>query len=173
MPYLPTIIANDFLQKASQEGRALTPLQVLKLVYLAHGWCLGVHRQPLIDEPVEAWRAGPVIRSLYNAIKQYGSNAITERLPVRWFSWGRALKIDATAAAILASVWVTYRRYGGVELAEITCAEGSPWWTTWKGLNENAMDAERWVIDNALIQAFYAQKIKAHNAGEGEHAALT
>ncbi|MDS9989523.1 Panacea domain-containing protein [Xylella fastidiosa] len=166
MPYSPTIIANDFLQKARQEGRALTPLQVLKLVYLAHGWCLGVHRQPLIDEP-------PVIRSLYNAIKQYGSNAITERLPVRWFSWGRALKIDATAAAILASVWVTYRRYGGVELAAITRAEGSPWWTTWKELNENVMDAERLVIDNALIQAFYAQKIKAHNAGEGEHAALT
>ncbi|MDD0865234.1 Panacea domain-containing protein [Xylella fastidiosa] len=121
---------------------------------------------------MEAWRAGPVIHSLYNAIKQYGSSGITERLPVRWFSWGRASKLDVTAAAILASVWATYRRYGGVELAAITRAEGSPWWTTWKGLNENAMDAERLVIDNALIQAFYAQKIKAHNAGEGEHAAI-
>ncbi|KQH74402.1 Panacea domain-containing protein [Xylella fastidiosa] len=82
----------------------LTPLQVLKLVYLAHGWCLGVHTQPLIDELVEAWRAGPLIRSLYNVIKQDRSSGITEWLPVRWFSCGRASKIDVTAAAIFASV---------------------------------------------------------------------
>lgn len=81
--------------------------------------------------------------------------------------------MTATTAAILARVWTAYRHYNNVELGAITPAEGSPWWTTWKELNENVMDAERLVIDNALIQAFYAQKIKAHNAGEGEHAALT
>ncbi|MDC6419124.1 type II toxin-antitoxin system antitoxin SocA domain-containing protein [Xylella fastidiosa] len=52
---------------------------------LLMGWCLGVHTQPLIDESVEAWRAGPVIRPLYNVIKQDGSSGITERLPVRCF----------------------------------------------------------------------------------------
>lgn len=82
-------------------------------------------------------------------------------------------RLTATTAAILARVWTAYRHYNNVELGAITPAEGSPWWTTWKELNENVMDAERLVIDNALIQAFYAQKIKAHNAGEGEHAALT
>ncbi len=90
--------------KGLTRGAVLTPLQVLKLVYLAHGWCLGVHTQPLIDESVEAWRAGPVIRPLYNVIKQDGSSGITERLPVRWFSCGRASKIDVTTVAIFASV---------------------------------------------------------------------
>ncbi|WP_369210846.1 Panacea domain-containing protein [Xylella fastidiosa] len=69
MPYSPATIANYFLQRASKEGRALTPMQVLKLVYIAHGWHLGFRKEPLIDESVEAWRHGPAIRSLYNKIK--------------------------------------------------------------------------------------------------------
>lgn len=48
MPCSATIIANYFLQKASkalQEG-ALTPMQVLKLAYIAHGCWLCLYKHP-------------------------------------------------------------------------------------------------------------------------------
>ncbi len=45
-------IANYFLRRVSQKGRALTPMWVLKLVYIAHAWHLGLRKQPLIDEHV-------------------------------------------------------------------------------------------------------------------------
>jgi|GEM_PF-5349088 len=38
MSYSPSVIANYFLDRASKEGRAVTPMQLLKLVYIAHGW---------------------------------------------------------------------------------------------------------------------------------------
>ncbi len=49
MPCSATTIANYFLQKASkalQERGALTPMQVLKLAYLAHGCWLCLYKHP-------------------------------------------------------------------------------------------------------------------------------
>ena len=40
-----------------------TPMHVLKLVYLCHGWVLGLTDQALIDEPVEAWQYVPPVLS--------------------------------------------------------------------------------------------------------------
>ncbi|HHW4679552.1 MAG TPA: Panacea domain-containing protein [Xylella sp.] len=99
--YSPATIANYFLCRASQQGRALTPIQIIKLVYIAHGWHLGFRKEPLINEPVEAWRHGPVIRSLYGKVKKYGSSGITELLRIHLFSSASASKIDPKAAKVL------------------------------------------------------------------------
>ena len=48
-----------------------TVMHVLKLVYLAHGWMLGLHKRPLIKEQVEAWLYGPVILVLYQKYKYF------------------------------------------------------------------------------------------------------
>ena len=42
-----------------------TPMHVIKLVYLAHGWMLGFTSRALINEAVEAWTYGPVVPSTY------------------------------------------------------------------------------------------------------------
>src|SRR5438552_18215648 len=78
--YDPKAIANFFIETAAAEGKKLTPLQLIKLVYFAHGWYLGLTGEPLIDEPPEAWRYGPVIPSLYHALKDYGNGAITSKI---------------------------------------------------------------------------------------------
>src|SRR5437870_2146380 len=36
-------VANHFLRLAREKGDFLTPMQVLKLVYIAHGWMLGLY----------------------------------------------------------------------------------------------------------------------------------
>jgi len=56
----PTLaVANYLIGKAQSEGRSITPMQLIKLVYIAHGWTLGLYDQPLIGEQVEAWTYGP------------------------------------------------------------------------------------------------------------------
>jgi uncharacterized phage-associated protein len=47
-------VANEFIRLAAEDGRTLTPLQIIKLVYIAHGW---MHRRLVklgggIDAPV-------------------------------------------------------------------------------------------------------------------------
>ncbi|ARO69695.1 hypothetical protein B9J09_06285 [Xylella fastidiosa subsp. pauca] len=168
MPYSPATIANYFLQRASKEGRALTPMQVLKLVYIAHGWHLGFRKEPLIDEVVEAWRHGPVISSLYRKMKQYGSGGITELLPVNPFSWAtaRASKIDEKSEEILDSVWNSCGHFGGIQLSEMTHKEGTPWWQVRNGPKRKETGLMNLTINNDLIQEFYEQKIKAHSYGK-------
>ena len=49
-----------------------TPMHIIKLVYLSHGWMLGLHDTPLLWEPVEAWQYGPVVPSVYHLYKGWG-----------------------------------------------------------------------------------------------------
>src|SRR4051812_24192144 len=77
----PLAVANYFIGRAMQEGKALTPMQVIKLTYLAHAWHLAISSTPLIAATVEAWKFGPVIPSLYRSLKKYGSGTITEEAP--------------------------------------------------------------------------------------------
>ena len=73
MPYDAATVANRFIELAeSDSGRRLTPMQLIKLTYIAHGFSLAIKNRPLLDESVEAWRYGPVIPSLYRKLKSYG-----------------------------------------------------------------------------------------------------
>ncbi len=110
-------LANWFLYAADREGRSLTMLDVIKLVYIAHGWHLGLLQDPLLEEPVEAWKHGPVIRSLYRTFRKYGRSPITDRArddigPAA----GRivpAFEGDHRQKKLLAAVWHNYRKYSG------------------------------------------------------------
>jgi uncharacterized phage-associated protein len=62
MPYPAAAIANEFIKVAKRNGVLLTPMKLQKLVYFAHGWYLALLGKPLINEPVEAWKFGPVIQ---------------------------------------------------------------------------------------------------------------
>ena len=71
-------IANYFLEKGWNEGIELSPLKLIKLVYLAHGWHLGFTENPLIADYVHAWTYGPVIPELYHEFKKYRNQPIKE-----------------------------------------------------------------------------------------------
>ena len=60
-------------------------MQVIKLVYIAHGWHLAIYDVPLVDDYVQAWQYGPVIPPLYYAFKRFGSGPITT-IPTEDFS---------------------------------------------------------------------------------------
>ena len=55
-------IASYLLNRAADRG--LDALQVMKLTYIAHGFALASLNKVLIDDDVEAWKYGPVIRRL-------------------------------------------------------------------------------------------------------------
>jgi uncharacterized phage-associated protein len=43
-------------------------LKLGKLLYFAQGWHLGLHGTPLFDDPVLAWREGPVVSEVLQAL---------------------------------------------------------------------------------------------------------
>jgi uncharacterized phage-associated protein len=124
-------IANKFLEFAFEEGRCLDPMQILKLVYIAHGWCLAIADRPLIRDRIEAWQYGPVIPELYHSLKKYGRACVTEYLedfdfeslefePVRE-------NLSEEDEQIIEAVWKAYGRFKAFELSGMTHKPGTPW----------------------------------------------
>lgn len=122
MAYDSRSVANEFLRLANNAGRTLTNMQVQKLVYIAHGYSLAILNKPLIDDRVEAWRYGPVIRPLYDSLRQYGAGVVSE--PIKDAPKESTSETDR---ALIARVLNAYGRYSGNQLSTITHREDGPW----------------------------------------------
>ncbi len=66
-------VANELIDLADSDGKDLTLLKLVKLVFLSYAFGLVLAKdEPLIDprfDKVEAWRYGPVIPSVYHSFK--------------------------------------------------------------------------------------------------------
>jgi uncharacterized phage-associated protein len=141
VPYDAKAIANFFIDAAASEGKKLTPLQIIKLVYIAHGWYLGLTGDPLINEPAEAWRYGPVIPSVYHSLKRYGNQPVLARLTDLTAdpeaAWSFAITevpppTDPKMQRFLQSVWKSYGHLTGIQLSSLTHRVGTPWYQAYE-----------------------------------------
>jgi uncharacterized phage-associated protein len=154
--YTAQHVANYFLDRAAAEGRPLTPLKLIKLVYIAYGWMLALMGRKLFDDKIEAWMHGPVIPSLYHEFKHFGKTPVTDRATcVDYFdmdSFEPRIEHDRETLGILDKVWAAYHRFSGWTLREKTHAVGTPWESTYAA-GQNA------VIEDELIAPHYRKKI--------------
>ena len=122
-------IANRFLALARIKagGDTLTPMQVLKLVYIAHGWMLGLYGRPLIKDDVQAWQYGPVIPTLYNAMRGYGAGVVTQDIRAPSND-----NLDENEDDIVQQVYNLYGDKTGPALSRLTHAAGTPWALTYE-----------------------------------------
>jgi len=138
--------AQYILNRARMTGDpSLTPMQLLKLVYIAHGYMLGVYGRPLLNEAVEAWQYGPVVPSLYHQIKTYRSSPVAAVPGIT-----EQVQFDQQEQQVLDFVTQVYGRHNGIVLSAATHQPGTPWQQTWSRFGKNAP------ISNDLIEAFYA-----------------
>lgn len=146
------LVALFMLDRAlKSSGRLLTLLEINLLVYVAHGWILGVFDRPLIEnkvDQVQAWAIGPVLINLIYLLRSFGdrplnlydyyallvrqSQVSTEGLlPDR--DHGRPpglVYLENNHADVVRGLdWVyeTYTRYSGGQLITLTTQVDSPW----------------------------------------------
>lgn len=143
--YRPITVANRLLALAAETDKALTPLQLVKLLYVAHGFSLALLNRPLIAETIQAWKYGPVVKSIYHKVKQYGRGPITEPIannaPVQ--------NLDADALALTEALMKRWGHLSGVALSNWTHKPGSPWHQVFR---DDAADLE---IPDELIQEYF------------------
>lgn len=143
MAHPARVVANEFIRLGVAQRSPLTPLQIMKLVYLAHGWMLAVYDEALVKETFEAWRYGPVVPDLYNAMKIYEADPVSEPLElgqtVRVGPSGRITFIPVIAEPFTERqgriIDATYNHYGSwtaSRLVQITHRPGSPWHRVWR-----------------------------------------
>lgn len=122
MSYPVLNIANRILELAGTMGkRPLDPLQLQKLVYLAHGWHLAFTGEPLIAGGFEAWQYGPVNPVLYREFKEFRAGRITRPAVTT------PAPIAANVENILQQVVQVYGDKSGLDLSGLTHEKGSAW----------------------------------------------
>ncbi|NHN67453.1 DUF4065 domain-containing protein [Pseudomonas fluorescens] len=140
--------ARAVAQRILDECRAaginnVTPMQLIKLVYIAQGYMLAKHGVPLFNEPVEAWQYGPVVRSVYQAVRDFRS------APVTYVPFAPHENFDFSEIEVMSQVAQIYGGADGVRLSAATHQPGTPWSLTWNNYGMNS------VIPNEQIQSFY------------------
>jgi len=159
--YRPSHIANFFLNKARQEEDTLTQLKLLKLVYLGYGWTAALLEKKLFDEPIEAWKHGPVVPSLYHEFKHFGSDpiegaSISFDLDSGEITKPEISKEDSDLELVLSFVWDIYKRFSAWDLRGKTHEPGTPWSDTY----ESGYTNKEIAFD--LIRQHFTRKIEEY-----------
>jgi uncharacterized phage-associated protein len=155
MPKFAEVIASYFVQKSFDTGVPLTPMKLVKLVYIAHGWHLALTDEALISEPIEAWKYGPVVRTVYHNYKHFGSGQITNKVEDFPSSDGQ---LDDDKKAFLDKIWHEYGNYSGLQLSTLTHLRETPWDIVWN--QQNGKERTGVIIANDLIKSHYKEKLQ-------------
>jgi uncharacterized phage-associated protein len=152
MPFSPIKVANEFVRLAQQQGGpSLTPLQLIKLTYMAHGWSFVFLEEPLLNEPVQAWQYGPVLPSLYYAVRHYRASPVADVVP----GDSDPQPLSDRARELIAAVYQRYRHLSGTQLSAMTHMANTPWSQAWHERGQNS------VIPNNAIADHYRERYQA------------
>lgn len=132
-------LAND--QAKQDRGDLMTHLRLQKLLYFAQGWSLQRYGRPLFEEDMEAWRLGPVVRSIYNEYRDNGRSGLEGSMP-------DAGVFTEDEFLLLLDVAREYEKYGTGQLVDMTHEPGTPW----------DVVGERNVIPKDLIRDYFSRQ---------------
>lgn len=147
-------IANFFIDVFSLDEEHPTNLKLNKLAYYAQGHSYARFNRPLFNENFQAWKFGPVVPSIYNEFKVYGSNGIpkaTKELPV----------FSEEDAALLLDVAREYGQFTASALTTKTHKKGTPWQKTAQTNAHNAI-----ISKESISQYFHTVEPKLRSMDE-------
>ncbi|GEM_PF-451424 len=96
----------------------ISNLKIQKLLYYAQGCALASLGKALFDDPLIAWKHGPVVESVYRKYQKYGRQGIQEtpELPL----------LSPDIEILLINIYNAFGKYSAWELANLTHRE-DPW----------------------------------------------
>jgi uncharacterized phage-associated protein len=145
-------IADEILKIAKRKGVELTPMQLMKLVYIAHGWSLAILEKDLFSDRIEAWKYGPVIPVLYQATKRFGRKSI----PFELISDEEPSPLKTAEQSFLEDVFDKYGHLDGIQLSSLTHKKETPWDLRY------VPDMQNIEIPDDLIKQHYKDKLNEY-----------
>ena len=121
------------VRQAVKSDHPLTPFQIIKLVFMAHGRYLAHAGLPLIRDRIDAWQHGPPIPVLYHELVACGEMTVGSLLYCGTPASSNARDEFFQAALsdiereIMDGVAEEYGDWTGPELSRLCCEKGSPW----------------------------------------------
>lgn len=138
-PVSSLAVGNAVLARARGAGRSLTNMQVQQLVYLSHGYMLALEGAPLYLDQTRAYQWGPVIPTLYNALRKYGAGIVAE-------DTNTSDTVPDEAQDVISAVWNNYGNLSGKHLSTLARRTGTPWARAWSRQHFSTIPDE-WIAD--------------------------
>lgn len=136
-------VANNILERGFAENIDITPMKLQKLTYLVYKKYYQDTDRILFQDRFEVWKYGPVVRSIYDAFKEYRGNAIKD---YHKEADGSVLVVNEDASATfkiaINTIWDKYKLYDGIPLSAMTHKEGSAWYLAAKRHDAYLSDAD-------------------------------
>jgi uncharacterized phage-associated protein len=126
-PYDSRSIANEILRIARKDNKPLTIMQLIKLVYFAHGYSLGILDVALSKHEAQAWQHGPVMPPVYKSFKGSGSQPIVSFAENKLTGFPYREEFTAQEREILQGVVDTYGGMHAFELSNMLHQPDEPW----------------------------------------------
>ncbi|MCX6704535.1 MAG: DUF4065 domain-containing protein [Candidatus Woesebacteria bacterium] len=144
----PLDIAAYIVKLSQDTGEPVTNMKLQKLVYYTYAWYAAEKGEPLFKEPIEAWKYGPVVTSVYEAYKGFGADVIKEPRD------GNPDNLDKFTKALIDDVFKVYGGKSAVELVELAHSE-APWRDTFNPAHQDTP------IPFESIMSFYKARKEA------------
>ncbi len=122
------VLCNNVLMRAFDANIPVSPMKLQKLLYFISCEYLKRTGEELLSEDFGVWQYGPVLPTVYNEFKSFGSFPISEYAKD---AAGVSYAVDEDTAPNLKTaidlIWQTFRSFTGIELSKITHLDGSGW----------------------------------------------
>lgn len=119
--YTSLLVANSILVRFFKEGIDISPMKLQKLIYIVYKEYLTREHVPLFSEEFETWQYGPVVRTVYDEFKSFGSRSITKYATD---AIGKVYvcneEADDTLRSVLDRVFKKYRFSSAIDLSKKT-----------------------------------------------------
>jgi uncharacterized phage-associated protein len=139
----------DVAQYILKRYGSLEAMKLQKLVFYSQAWRVVQSGLPLFDEPIKAWKMGPVVGTLWYRHKGW------RHVTPEHIGSGQADVLSDDEATLIDSVMDFYGRLSGDELSELTHDE-RPWVDAYA-----RPEYDRKIHVDAL-KAFYAEQLVYH-----------
>lgn len=129
-------VCNSILTRAFQQNIQVSPMKLQKILYFVYREFYQKEEEPLFEEPFQTWKYGPVVRSIYDEFKPFGSNSIT---CFAKDATNRVKIVDEKNAPAISNsiqtVWECCKDKDGVRLSQLTHTKNSAWWKAFQSGN--------------------------------------
>lgn len=141
----------DVAEFILQQKGPVSPLKLQKLVYYSQAWSLALNEKPLFEEPIEAWKNGPVVRRLLEKIRN--QSCVTSTYS------GDPSQIEEELQDIITAVLISYGQKSGSMLQHLTHNE-DPWIEARKKAHSNNISnidkRDKKIISQERMIEYYA-----------------
>lgn len=99
--YSARAISKFIINHVNNIGKTITNLHLQKILYFLQVEKLGTTGEQLFSDPIEKWKLGPVVPTIYHDYKMFGSNTIHVDNFAFGEDVGEVINDDALSATII------------------------------------------------------------------------